>query len=284
LGGILRWTGRIALATLITAAMFVAAIYLFSSLALMHRWPPSRQRLTVAPSPALVAEGQQIAVVYGCNGCHGGDLTGAFFFNEPDIAQVWGPNLTRVTAAYSDHQLEQAIRHGVRANGRPLIIMPSQAFSQFSDHEVAAVISYLRSVRPTGPVRPGPRYGFMGRLGLLLGQFQTAPQLVDEALRRPLPDFGPAYDRGRDLVRACTECHGPDLRGTQFVGAPDLAIAAQYSPEDFRRLLHTGIARGNRRLGLMTEVAPERFAGLSAADIDALQGYLIQRAQAPAGR
>jgi cytochrome c553 len=281
---VLRWGGRIGLAILITALMFTAAIYLFSSLALMHRWPPSRQPMSVAPSPALVEEGQRIAVVYGCNDCHGGDLTGRFFYDEPAIARMWGPNLTRAVAGYSDRELEQIIRHGVRPDGRPVVIMPSAAFSRFSDRELAAVIAYLRSLRPTGPVRPAPQYGMVGRLGLLLGQFHTEPQVVAEAQRRPLPDFGPDHARGRDLVRACTECHGPDLRGSSTAGGPDLAVAAQYSPAEFRRLLHTGVARGNRQLGLMRETAERRFAGLSEADIAALHGYLTQRAQSPAGR
>jgi hypothetical protein len=62
------------------------------------------------------------------------------------------------------------------------------------------------------------------------------------------------------------------------VGAPDLTIAAAYDLADFERLLRTGVAAGDRKLGLMSQIAPERFNALSHEEIAALHDYLRARA------
>jgi len=44
-------------------------------------------------------------------------------------------------------------------------------------------------------------------------------------------------------------------------------------------LLRTGVAVGNRKLGLMSEIAPARFNALSHEEIGALHAYLKARAE-----
>lgn len=63
--------------------------------------------------------------------------------------------------------------------------------------------------------------------------------------------------------------------------SPDLSIAASYDPEDFARLLHTGVAAGDRKVGLMTRISPARFGALTPQEVSALQGYLKARATPP---
>ena len=77
---------------------------------------------------------------------------------------------------------------------------------------------------------------------------------------------------------ACTECHGSDLAGEAFMKSPDLAMAASYDPADFERLLRTGVAAGNRKLGLMSLSAPNRFNAWTSQEIAALHQYLKARA------
>lgn len=84
---------------------------------------------------------------------------------------------------------------------------------------------------------------------------------------------------GEYLARTvCTECHGNDLQGDPFGGTPDLVIAAAYSFDDFLRLMQTGVALGERAVGLMSEVARSRFRYLTDAEIHALHTFLQRRA------
>ena len=56
--------------------------------------------------------------------------------------------------------------------------------------------------------------------------------------------------------------------------SPDLRVVAAYSAEDFARLLRTGIAMGDRKLGVMREEAQDNLSHLTDAEIAALYEYL----------
>jgi cytochrome c553 len=264
----------------VAGVALLAGLGAFGASEAMIRWPveqPAARPLRSA-QPGSVERGHKIAVVEGCHDCHGAGLQGQLFHDEPAIVRAWAPNLTLAAARQTDAELERAIRHGVAADGRRLWIMPSSAFAQLDDQEVADLIAYVRSFRPQGPARPRIQVGPVGRLGLMLGKFQSEPELIARGLPR-VPDAGPEHAGGRALARACVECHGSDLRGGAATGAPDLMIAAAYEPEDFERLLRTGVAAGERKVGLMSQIAPVRFNAWSSAEIAELHGYLKARAQ-----
>jgi cytochrome c553 len=74
----------------------------------------------------------------------------------------------------------------------------------------------------------------------------------------------------------CAECHGTDLHGDanpEFT-SPDLAVVAAYTPEAFTRLLRTGVALGERQVGIMSEQARNNLSQLTDEEISALYGYL----------
>ena len=276
---ILRWIG-LGFAAVATLVVFVG-LGAFAASEAMVRWPQPKARVELVAShdAGAVMRGKRIATVYGCHDCHGAQLTGRLFFDEMPIGRLSGPNLSKALAHQSDADVARAIRRGVAADGRSLWIMPSQAFARLSDGETADLIAYLR----TFPAREGQpdvkQFGPVGRIGVLLGKFKSSPQLLKaEADVQPV-DLGPQYAEGRSLVRACTECHGRDLKGDDIAGAPDLTIAGAYDPEDFEKLLRTGVAAGNRKLGLMTEAAPGRFNAFSHEEIGALHAYLKARAE-----
>jgi cytochrome c553 len=182
-------------------------------------------------------------------------------------------------AEQTDSELDAAIRHGVAANGRRLWMMPSSAFAHLSDQETSDLLAYLRTYKPTGETQPRFQVGPVGRLGVLLGQFKSEPDMIKiNGAALKIADLGPEHARGRELARACVECHGQSLEGDKMMKSPDLSIVASYDPEDFTRLLHTGVAAGNRKVGLMTQIAPARFGALTPQEVSALQGYLKARA------
>jgi mono/diheme cytochrome c family protein len=276
---ILRWivvgfAGVARVAALVGLGGFVAS-------EVMIRLPADAplSKLRAAHDSGAVGRGRRVAILQGCQDCHGANLEGKLFHDEPALVRAWAPNLTLAAAGQSDAELERAIRHGVAADGRALWIMPSSAFSRLTDAEVSDLIAYVRSHKPAGTKRPRLQVGPIGRLGVLLGKFRSEPQLLRTTeARAPLPDLGAGYAEGRRLARACVECHGPALKGDEGVGSPDLTIATSYELADFERLLRTGVAAGNRRVGMMSDSAPKRFNALTSGQIAELHGYLKARA------
>jgi cytochrome c553 len=275
---LLRWIG-LGLAGLVAVAVFaVLGAFAASEVMLRRTFPKAQTPLVAASDPAAVARGRLVATVNGCHDCHGADMAGKLFHDEMPIVRVWAPNLTLAVAQQSDAELEGAIRHGVAADGRSLWIMPSEAYALLDDRETADLLAYLRTFPPRGEVQPAKQVGPVGRLGVLLGKFDSAPAMLKREKGLRLAEVGPEHSQGRTLARACVECHGPELSGREVMKAPDLEIAASYDLEDFERLLRTGVAAGDRKVGLMTQVAPARFSGLSDEEIAALHGYLKARA------
>jgi mono/diheme cytochrome c family protein len=276
---IARWIVRGLIGLVAGAALVVAGAYAASEAIL--RWPQAKApvRLAAATDPGAVTRGAHVAKLFGCHDCHGADLSGRLFFDEMPLARIAGPNLTLAMRRQSDSDLARAIRSGVAVDGRSLWIMPSDAFSHLSDGETADLIAYLRTFPAKGSEQPAKVLGPVGRIGILIGKFRSAPAILKASAGTGLPDLGPQHARGRALARACVECHGQDLKGSAVVNAPDRMIAGAYDPADFERLLRTGVAAGGRRLGLMSETAPNRFPAFSHEEVAALHAYLRERAQ-----
>jgi cytochrome c553 len=234
--------------------------------------------MTAATGPGAVERGRRVARLNGCHDCHGERMEGRLFHDEMPIIRAWGPNLSLLLAEQSDADFDRAIRRGVAADGRKLWIMPSSAFAHLTDAEMADLMAYLRTFPPTGEAQPRFEVGHIGRLGLLLGKFRSEPDAIKANGPLKLEDLGPEHARGRDVARACIECHGQTLKGSVILKSPDLSMAASYDPEDFERLLRTGIAAGDRKLGLMTAVGQSRFNALTSEEISSLHAYLKARA------
>jgi cytochrome c553 len=275
---VLKWAGYGLAGVVGACALAVGGAYAVSEA--MIRWPVEKPKATLVASgdPGAVARGLKVAKLNGCHDCHGQKLEGLLFHDEMPIIRAWGPNLSRALAEQSDADFDRAVRHGVAADGRRLWMMPSSAFAHLTDPEMADLMAYLRTYKPTGETQPRFQVGPVGRLGVLLGQFKSEPDNIAANGPLKLEDLGPEHAVGRQVARACVECHGQTLEGSPLVKAPDLSMVASYDPADFEKLLRTGVAAGGRKLGLMSDVAPARFNALSSAEIAALQGYLKARA------
>ena len=259
-----------------------AAVAGLAASEVMLRLPAQKPAIaTVASSgPDAVARGRGVAVVQGCTDCHGANLQGRMVDDIPGVVRLYAPNLTLVAAKQSDVNLDRAIRHGVGADGRALWVMPSSTFAHLTNAETADLIAYLHSLPEQGPAQPRFQVGPIGRIGVLIGQFKSEPAIIKAHENPALPDLGAQYAAGREIARACVECHGPALKGGGgTLKTPDLTIAAAaYDPEDFERLLHTGVAAGGRQVGVMSASARIRFASLTPVEVADLHAYLKARA------
>lgn len=246
--------------------------------------PPPVPRFATVAGQSQIQHGERLARVLGCKGCHGQNLQGQPWSEEADRAISFSSNLTRVLPDYSDAALERAIRGGVRADGTPLWDMPSEIFTELEPADMAALIAYLRTQPPAGHVHPRIVFGPRGRREVTAGTYRPAPQLVQARRGQGPARFDAAHDTARYMIRAtCGECHGVTLTGDTWPAGerspPDLNVVAGYTRADFRRLMRTGVATGERQVGLMSQVARGRFVHLTDAEVDAIYDYLAARAR-----
>jgi mono/diheme cytochrome c family protein len=230
---------------------------------------------------ASIERGRHIARTRGCFGCHGQQLEGQVFTAEwPWVRRAVAPNLAAVARQASPTELEAAIRHGIGRDGRALWSMPSYNFVHLQDRDVADLIAFLRAAPVREKALPRPSLGLRARWAMVRGAEENMVDWVADVPPLLLgEDADPALIRGEYLaMTTCNECHGMDLRGAWVEGdisPPDLALVGAYSWEEFNTLMNRGEARDGRTdLGLMTMVAPDRFAYFTERERLELYGFL----------
>jgi mono/diheme cytochrome c family protein len=241
-----------------------------SSMARVYEVPlPNVARST---DPAVLERGKHIAESIGAcasKDCHGADFGGGAPVKMGPLGTMQGPNITAAGrgGAYSDGELARLILHGIKRDGLGLRFMPAPDFAWWPDEDVAAVISYLRTVpsvdRPSGEMRLGLLAEVLDRKGMI--PIDVARRIDHE--HRPLaPAPAPTAAYGTFLANACRGCHGATLSGGKIPGAPpEMAIPLNITPhetglkgwayEDFDRLLSSGIRKNGKALDPMMPVA-----------------------------
>jgi mono/diheme cytochrome c family protein len=242
----------------------------------------------VVDASALVAHGHRLAQVLGCTGCHTPKLTGRNLFDDaPKYGVIYAPNLTQFVPRHTDAQIEAILRTGIEPTRKDLWGMPSSVFQNLSGSDMRALLSYLRSLHPSGDPSPPPRLSALAKKDFIdTGQVKPEARSVAEAKLKPPVDLGSRYALGRYITSVtCAECHASDLTGTKDVepglNSPNLIVVGAYTRADFERLMTRGVPVGGRKLRLMDEVATHRFTKMTSHERDALYAYLKARAEQP---
>lgn len=121
---------------------------------------------------AELQRGAYLASIMDCGGCHtprgadglpepGAELAGgAVGFDLPGLGVFWPPNLTpdpTGLGAWTEAEIADAIRHGLRPDGRALApVMPWPSYAALTDADVAALVAYLRALPPIARRAPAP--------------------------------------------------------------------------------------------------------------------------------
>jgi mono/diheme cytochrome c family protein len=129
---------------------------------------------TTSPAASPTSErGEYLVRIMDCAGCHTpGALAGkpefdrnlagsTIGFHLPGAGIFYPPNLTPDTATglgrWTEPQIARAIRHGERPDGRRLVpLMPWPSYSALTDADVAAIATYLKTLRPIANAVPRP--------------------------------------------------------------------------------------------------------------------------------
>lgn len=271
----------IVLAGLLLLAL--ATLYVLTELKLRRHYDVTVQALTIPADETSLARGKFLVDnVANCHDCHGTDLGGKMLFDGgPLVARLTGPNLTRgkggIGPHYSDTDWLRALKHGVRRDGSPLVIMPAQFFAELPASDMGAVIAYLKTLPSVDRELPTIKVGPLGRLMVMQDPKLIPAQIIDHA--KPLMTAAPVelVARGEHLagIAGCRGCHHEDLTGG---GGPPPGGAnitpvglGTWTKEDFFRTLRTGRTPDNRQL---SESMPRALGNMPDEDLDAIWAYL----------
>ncbi len=292
---IIKWSG-ITIAVFLT--ILIAVISIFYFITIQHE--NQIYEIDVSPLNYLFDDeeemyntGRHVATIRGCVDCHGDNLGGDIFIEDPAVGLLVASNLTDgpggIGADYTDEDYLRAIRHGVRKDGKSVIFMPSHEYNEIDERDMAAMIAYIRSLDPVDSSHlPVTKIGLPFRLIYILsgGDLHLFPaRIIDHS--KPIPpavtDRTP-LEVGQYVAATCIGCHGANYGGGKIPGVPPHwpeasnitiggALAGYSSVEDFFRAMREGIAPDGRQMN--TEFMPwSVFGHMTDAELSGLFEYL----------
>lgn len=230
---------------------------------------------------AKVAHGKRLATILDCTGCHGPNLQGTNLADKPEDGAMYAPNITLLLARYSNAELDKLIRHGVPKDGRRFWFMQVETYQFLSDPDFAALIAYLRTLKPAGKSLPAFKFNRVEYKDVEQGIMGDAQAQIRKYRDNPPIDLGGKHAWGRYMVQTtCTGCHNNALQGwTNFT--PNLDIAGTYSKAELTRLLTTGEGKTRKDLGIMSGMGRDHFSRLTPREREAIVDYILARANRP---
>lgn len=249
--------GAVSLAVLVAAAGAA-----FITLAEMGERKLQRHvEVAVAPvafrsDAASVERGAYLFRSRGCGDCHGANGGGRVVV-EDGAMLVRSPDITPggVAARYSEVDWVRTIRHGVKPDGTPVMIMPSEEYNRLVDADLAAVVAYVRQLPPAGGAKTEVRLPMPVKALYAAGVVLDASEKIDHTLppAQPVAE-GVTAEHGAYVANGCIGCHGKQLAGGKIPGAPpDWPAAAKLNPgpgsaldryrtvEQFMAMFKTGV-------------------------------------------
>lgn len=286
----LKWFG-IAVGSLLGVLLVaLVAIYLLSMMRLNKKYTIPAATLTISVDAATVAEGKRQFFTRGCVDCHGENGAGKVVIDDPLVGTVVASNLTTgqggVATLYQDADWERAIRHGVRPDGKPLIIMPAHEYNPINDADLGAILAYIQSLPAVDQARTPVHIGPLGRILHVSGMVTVVPaEIIDHTAARPQTVAKAATEEyGEYLAKTCTGCHGATLSGGPIPGVPgdgpyprnltpDAATGlGTWQQEDFVKVIRTGIRPDGSQLS--TAMPWPAFQQMTDEELQALWLYL----------
>ncbi|AKF05392.1 Putative diheme cytochrome c-553 [Sandaracinus amylolyticus] len=274
-------------ALVVGAAGLVGWAYTSVGSRLERTWDVAVPALELPSDAASLARGEHLLRhVCACVECHGDDLGGRAFVDEPALGRVMGSNLTTgrggVGGALDADDWARAILHGVGSDHRSLVIMPSEDYTHLSAPDLAALIAYARTVPPVDretTIELTP----LAQVLIATGELPAvSAELIDHDVTLPAAVApGPTLEHGEYLARMCTGCHGRDFQGQVMAAAPPGTPPVPgigrrgmtgWTQADFERALRRGQKPGGVA---MHPFMPSRYyAGMTDDEVTALWTYL----------
>jgi mono/diheme cytochrome c family protein len=185
---------------------------------------------------ASIERGRYLFRSRNCAECHGVDGAGKDVINDGKGLLIHAPNITSapgsVVANYSALDWTRTIRHGVKPDGRPAIVMPSEDYARLTDADVAAIVAYVRQLPPAAGAGATISFPMPVKALYAAGMVLDAAERIDHSLppAQPVPE-AVTLGHGAYVANTCIGCHGAHLSGGKIPGAPpDWPAAANLTP------------------------------------------------------
>lgn len=278
---------------------------------------PVFDRPPVPPSPTaeedLLARGEYLVEgIVGCGNCHNGrddsgefveglEYGGNYVITEPGPTPdqpafvAYAPNISSDPefgiGAWTDAEIERAIREGISRDGR--LMGPPMAFAyynQISTNDMRAIIAYLRTVPPVQREVPASTY----YIPLPPAWGEPVTEVIPDPPKSDQVEYG--YYLAHNLGH-CTQCHTPLVEGVedfsrigagmnifpQPFGYDWSAVAANitshetlglgaWTDDEIKRAIVYGISRDGRQL--LPFMGFSFYERISDEDLDAIVAYL----------
>lgn len=286
---VLKWIGVFIAGLLVLIILVGIGLSVSTTIRLNKIYEVTPSEVTIPEDSEAIERG---AYLYEsiCAGCHGDNLEGTRFFDDPVLGYFPASNLTSgqegVGSYYNDLDFVRAIRHGISPDGKPLIIMPSEALWHFSDEDLGALIAYIKSAPAADSNMGDKKTTFIGTALVAVGAFGNiinAETIPHEDQPPAVPARAVTSDYGEYLVNIqhCGSCHGENLNGGQSPepGAPFSpnltpgGVLVTWNASDFIATMRTGTTPLGRQLD-KNFMPYEDYGRMTDDDLKAIFLYL----------
>ncbi len=285
---VLKWTGVVLAGFVALVILAFAGLYWSAQGRLNKTYTIPPEELAIPTDAASIEEGKRQFIIH-CATCHGENAAGSIIFQDPALGTIVAPNISAGRGAgggaLSDAEMIRAIRHGVGADNKALLTMPSDAFYYLNDRDLGNLTAYLKHSSPVENSLPKTAVTPLAAALIGAGAFGkviSAEEIDKTGPRPPAVAAGVTVEYGDYLVRTgqCRTCHGADLTGGKDPDpnaprAPSLTRSGElgaWSQQDFSTAMRTGVTPGGRKL---SEYMPWKFFGqMSDDELKAVWLYL----------
>ena len=257
-----KWIGGIFLALIILLLLSYFAVSHNINQRIGKQYAFAAENLPIPHDNATLLRGEHVATIKGCTDCHGKNLAGKVFINDPAIGRLVAANLTHGKggrpADYSTADWLMALRHGVDRSGRPLLFMPAHESTMLAEPDLQALIAYCQQVPPVDNELPAHAVGPVAKVMTYLGKMPLLPvEMIDH--QKPMvarADTALGIGQGKYLSVTCSGCHTPSLKGGDPVvpgqpPVPDLTrtgATGRWTLPQFVHTLRTGKTPGGHQI------------------------------------
>ncbi len=285
---VLKWIGII-LGSLIILIIIAASILVVkANKSMKQTMDVTPENIIIPTDSASIARGEHFAFM--CAHCHGPDLEGMKWFDDPSMGVMWTPNLTpgkgSATVSYTDADWVRSLRHGVNPQKKVLFVMPSTEIGKMSERDISCVIAYLKTLPPVDNEIGETEFTMLAKIFLGAGMFGDVfpAKVIDhDAPFVVAPPEGPTEEYGGYLMGflGCGGCHGKDLAGGK-TGEPGAPLVINISPggemgkwtvEEFTLTIRTGQTPAGKKLD--KKYMPwDAYLNMTDEELTAVYNYL----------
>lgn len=251
---ILKITGIVFGVIVLAAGGFYLKAYFAVQKRMNHIYTVQAQPVVIPTDSAALAHGARLIKAKGCTDCHGSDLGGKVFIDDAKLGFFVAKNLTKgeggLPAQHSVEDWVLALKHGIRKDGKPLLIMPSHEFTFLSEQDLGAVIGYCMQLPKVDRSFTADKIGPLGVILSDLGKLPLLPAEMIDHNRMLVKEVKSevSLEFGKYISTSCEGCHRKTMKGGEPI-APGFPVVAdisstgnagKWTDEEFINTLRTG--------------------------------------------